>query len=120
MPTVNVDAFRLALKEFARAVGAGPHKKVLILLDGAGWHHARDLEIPDGIHFSFLPPYSPELQPVERLWPLVHEATANRPFKSLDELEDVVIDRCMKLSKEPQQLRGQTLFHWWQEIASNA
>jgi transposase len=45
----------------------------------------------------FLPAYSPELQPAERLWPLTNEPIANRCFESLDELEAVLFDRCRRL-----------------------
>ena len=51
--------------------------------------------MPEGIHLEFLPSHSPELQPTERLWPLANEAVANRRFESLDELEEVLIERCV-------------------------
>ncbi|MBD2543030.1 hypothetical protein H6G72_04010 [Planktothricoides sp. FACHB-1370] len=39
----------------------------MLAVDQAGWHRSQDLEIPVGLHLIFLPPYSPELQPAERL-----------------------------------------------------
>ena len=45
----------------------------------------------------FLPAYSPELQPAERLWPLTNEIIANQTPQSLDELEELLILRCQKL-----------------------
>jgi hypothetical protein len=89
MPTVNTGAFSLALSRFAEWVGgAGEGKKrVVLVLDRAGWHVAKDLKVPEGLHLEFLPARSPELQPAERLWPLVNERVANRPFENLDELE---------------------------------
>ena len=44
-------------------------------------------------HLVFLPPYSPEVQPAERLWPLSNEPLANRVFPSLNELEEVQAER---------------------------
>ena len=41
--------------------------------DNAGWHRSKKVIIPKGIEIEFLPPYSPELQPAERLWQLVDE-----------------------------------------------
>ena len=61
----------------------------------------------------FLPAYSPELQPAERLWPLVNEPIANRSFESLDELEAVLFDRCRRLLQQQELIRGLTFFHWW-------
>ena len=60
LPTVSMIAFALALAEFARAVGAGPGKQVIVVLDGAGWHVSAQLHVPAGVHLHFLPPYSPD------------------------------------------------------------
>ena len=53
------------------------------------------------------------LQPVERVWPLVNEAVANRYFHDLEEMMEVVAERCRVLAKDPETLRRHTLFHWW-------
>ena len=71
------------------------------------------LAVPEGIHLVFLPAYSPELQPAERLWPLVDEPIANRAFAALDTLETVLVERCRTLEAEPQRLKAHTHFHWW-------
>lgn len=41
---------------------------VILVLDQAGWHLAKDLQVPSNITLLHLPPYSPELNPIERLW----------------------------------------------------
>lgn len=74
LPTVSLAALTLALREFAHAVGPGQGKQVLLVLDRAGWHVSPQVQVPAGIHVHFLPPYSPELQPAERLWPFTNEA----------------------------------------------
>jgi hypothetical protein len=73
---------------------------VLVVLDGAGWHVAKDLKVPEGLHLEefLLPARSPELQPAERLWSLVNEGVANRSFEDLDELERALVERCLWLS----------------------
>ena len=58
---------------------------VLLAVDQAGWHTSSNLKLPLGLHLIFLPSYSPELQPAERLWTLVDEPIANRSFETLDE-----------------------------------
>jgi len=103
----------LSLRLFTEEVGAGPGNHVVLVLDGAGWHKSKDLEVPEGIHLLFLPPNSPELQPAERLWPLLNEVVANRAFESLDELEDVLVDRCNELDKQPEVIKGLANYHWW-------
>jgi hypothetical protein len=113
LPTVNVDAFSIALAAFAQEVGAGPDNPVVLVLDGAGWHRSDQLCVPQGLHLLFLPPYSPELQPCERLWPLTNEPLANRCFATLDELEDIQAQRCRWLQAQPTCVRSHTCFHWW-------
>jgi DDE superfamily endonuclease len=117
LPTVSIVAFNLALAEFAQAVGAGSDKQILLVLDGAGWHVSPQVQVPVGLHLYFLPPYSPELQPAERLWPLTNEPMANRHFRDLDELQDVQIQRCLNLQTMPRIIRAHTNFHWWPQIA---
>ena len=75
--TVDTDLFSAVLAAFARAVGAGEDKLIVLVLDNAGWHVSDGLAVPDGVVLEFLPPYTPELQPAERLWPLTNEAVAN-------------------------------------------
>ena len=113
LPTVSVAAFTLALTAFAQAVGAGPGKQVLVVLDGAGWHVAKDLEVPQGVELMFLPPYSPQIQPAERLWPLTNEPIVNEYFETLDELDEVLAERCRILADDQDQIRAHTLFEWW-------
>lgn len=117
LPTVSVAAFTLALAEFAQAVGAGHNKPILLVLDRAGWHVSPQVQRPVGVHLHFLPPYAPELQPAERLWPLTNEALANRHFQSLDELQAVQEQRCLRLQTMPKVIRAHTHFHWWPHTA---
>ncbi len=115
LPTVSVEAFQLALEEFAKAVGAGPDHQVLLVLDGAGWHTSKKLRLPDGLHLLFLPAYSPELQPAERLWPLLREAVANRTVENLDQLEARLTHRVKSLMRRPDHIARLTAFHWWRD-----
>ena len=113
MPTVNVEVFSLALSAFAKEVGAGANKHLLLVLDQAGWHKSPRLVVPEGLHLLFQPSHSPEVQPAEGLWPLSNEPLANRVFSSLDELEQVQADRCRWLQTHPEIIRGRTHYHWW-------
>src|SRR5262249_4429011 len=113
LPTVSAAALAAALAEFARDEGIGPARRVVLAVDGAGWHLAPGLTVPEGIHLACLPAYSPELQPAEPPWPLVDEAVANRAFPDLAALEEVLADRCRTLRDAPATIQAQTLFHWW-------
>lgn len=113
LPSANTEIFSIALAHFAQVVGAGLHRRIILVLDRAGWHKSGEVLVPEGIHLVFLPPYSPELQPCERLWPLTNEAIANRRFATLDKLQEVQAERCVILADEPLRLRQHTLFSWW-------
>ena len=71
------------------------------------------LAVPEGLRLVHLPAYSPELQPAERLWPLVDEPVANQHFKTLADLAAVVGERCRHLYAATEAIKAQTGFHWW-------
>src|SRR5919199_1482737 len=66
LPEVSTVAMDVFLAELARAVPAGTH--AALVLDGAGWHVSEELSVPANLTLIPLPPYSPELNPVERVW----------------------------------------------------
>ncbi len=117
LPTVNTGLFSMALREFAKEMGAGKDKRVLLVVDKAGWHTGGEVEIPEGIRLEFLPSGSPELQPAERLWPLTNEAVANRLFEHIGELEEALVERCLQLLEQPGIIRDLTHYHWWPRAA---
>lgn len=66
-----------------------PEERLLMILDGAGWHRESCLNIPANMRLVSLPPYSPELHPVEHIWDEVREQYfGNLVFDSPDALED--------------------------------
>lgn len=67
MPAVNTEAMNDHLKEISTQVADGAH--AILVLDGAGWHQpGGKLLVPDNISLLSLPPYAPELNPVENVW----------------------------------------------------
>jgi transposase len=113
LPTVSTEAMTLALAAFARDEAIDDQHRAVLVVDRAGWHVALDLTVPAGIDLVFLPAASPELQPAERLWPLVDEPVVNRAFADLDALEAVLVARCRSLEADPARLKAHTRFHWW-------
>lgn len=103
----------LVLAEFARLAGASASKQIVLVLDNAGWHTSADLVVPEGLHLVFLPSHTPELQPAERLWPLVRESLANSSFANLDALEARLVERCQKLAPQRDVIHKLTHYHWW-------
>ena len=66
LPDANRVAMQAFLDAFAKTIANGEH--VALVLDGAGWHSSKALRVPASITLVPLPPYSPELNPVERVW----------------------------------------------------
>ncbi len=66
MPYADTEAMNLHLKEIGRTVAPTAH--AVLVLDGAGWHTSAALEVPANITLLRLPPYAPELNPVENVW----------------------------------------------------
>jgi transposase len=85
---------------------------VLLVEDNAGWHRSKKAKIPDGISGEFLPAYSPELQPAERLWTLVDEPLVNEYFETIEELEEVLALRCNVLREMKAEIKNLTHYHW--------
>ncbi len=98
-------------------MGAGEDKRILLVLDQAGWHTSGEVAVPEGIHLEFLPTGSPELQPAERLWPLTNETMANRLFEEISEVEEALVERCVELLDQAGTISDLTNYHWWPQSA---
>ena len=115
LPKVNITLFKKVLDDFACEFKISKNNQVILILDQAGWHISKNIlnNLPEGLHLEFLPAYSPELQPAERLWPILDEPIANRSFENLDELEELIYHRCRSILSQPKLVKGLTNYHWW-------
>jgi len=103
----------LALADFARAERVGKRTQVVVVVDRAAWHTTPQLIVPRGMHLLPLPAATPELQPAERLWPLLNEGVANRSFPTIGILERALARRCRQLIAQRALIRNLTCYHWW-------
>ena len=86
MPELNAGVLNLFLEQLSGALPAGVH--AVLIWDGAGYHTSKDLKVPSNISLILLPPYSPELNPVENLWHYLRaHHWSNRAYQDYDELE---------------------------------
>jgi len=85
-------------------------KRLVLILDNARYHHARMLQPWLNQHrkvltLMFLPPYSPELNPIERVWKLTRRlATHNRHFPALSDVVEAVQERFRLWARPNRQL----------------
>jgi transposase len=87
LPSLNTESFQLFVDTFAQAF---PDSLNLLLLDNSGIHKARRLMIPANVRLVFLPPYCPELNPIERLWRDLKDELAWQQFISVEAQQDHV------------------------------
>jgi len=84
---------------------------IILQLDRAAWHRAKNLQVPENIRLLPQPPYAPEVMPVEHVWDDIREKHFdNRIFKSLDAVEDSLCEALRELMAQPERLRSMTLF----------
>lgn len=96
MPIINTEGLNKFLEEFKKYIG---ERKVILIMDNASFHKSKGLTIPDGIEIEYLPPYSPELNPVERVFQDIKKHFKNKIFESLDKLEEKLFDVINSLSE---------------------
>lgn len=118
LPVVNAHAMSLFLSEVSQR---HPNEFILMVMDKAGWHQARDLKVPKNMRITFLPPYSPELNPAEHLWEEIREKWfPNKVFKSLDAVESVLVDALDSLEQSPEKVASITGFDWINSLSLKA
>jgi len=100
-PIINSEMINVFLSQFIAQVSQDVH--VLLLWDRAGFHTSKKLRVPANVTIVPLPPYSPELNPVENLWHYLRSHYwANRTYADYDGLRHAAVDAWQKaaLNKE--------------------
>jgi len=85
LPKCNTDCFQLYLDEFSKL---NPNEFKILILDNGAFHKAGQLKIPHNIGLLFIPPYSPELNPAEKMWRHFKDQIATEVFKTIENLSD--------------------------------
>ena len=102
-PQVNTGTMNVFLKMLGQELGPLDH--AVLIMDQAGWHKSRALLLPENISVLLLPPYSPELNPVERLWAYLRgHYLSNRVFEDYKHLLDAGAQAWQRLT--PERLRS--------------
>lgn len=110
LPHVNTNCMQVFLDELAQR---RPDEHIVMVLDGAGWHCSKALRVPTNMRLLPLPPYAPELNPVEHLWDELREKCFhNRMFDSLDGLEDHLVASLRLIEQAKQQVRSIVAWPW--------
>jgi transposase len=117
LPGVNKASSAAFLQEIAKA---DPESIHVIIQDQAGFHLKESEEsLPENVRLLPLPPYSPELNPVERMGDLMKDATGNRAFESLEAMEQALEAELKPFWTDPQRVRD-LVGHGWIRVQVNA
>lgn len=110
LPSVNSACMQVFIEELAARY---PGERIVMILDGAGWHRSAELKLPVNLRLVWLPPYSPELNPVEHIWDDLREKYFyNRVFASLDALEDHLLAALQTYEQDHSRVHSITAWNW--------
>ena len=112
MPAVNTEAMSIHLQEISSQVAPGA--QAVLILDGAGWHQrGGDLVVPENITLLSLPPYAPELNPMENVWDYLR---GNKLCALVWDSYDAIVEACQKawrfLVDDPGRIRSIGTREW--------
>jgi putative transposase len=96
LPYANKECMNLFLTELSKEY---PNDVILLVCDKASWHTSILQEIPLNIKMFFLPPATPEMNPIEQIWKEIRKSFKNEVFKTLDKVLDRLCDAISKLSE---------------------
>jgi transposase len=98
-PLVSTGTMSVFLKMLSDDLGR--NDEAVLIMDQAGWHKSKDLVVPENVTILYLPPYSPELNPVERLWAYMRgHFLSNRAYDDYQHLLDAGAEAWQKLTPE--------------------
>ena len=111
LPFANADAMQRHLDEISRCIAPGAH--AVIVLDGAGWHGAAKLVIPDNVSLLPLPPYSPELNSAENIWQYLRQNQLSlRVWETYDDIVETCCQAWNKLITQPSRITSIAARQW--------
>ncbi len=107
----NTGEMNRHLADISAAVPTGRH--AVLVLDGAGWHRSNDLEIPANISLLRLPPYSPELNPMENVFAFLKgNFLANQVFATVDDVRSAIANAWYSFLADPDRIKSITNRAW--------
>jgi putative transposase len=110
LPHLNGRCMQLFIDELAARYR---NERIIMILDGAGWHKSSEIRLPDNLRLLSLPPYAPELNPVEHIWDDLREKHFhNRVFDSLDALENHLVTALLAYENNAQYVASITGWQW--------
>ncbi len=112
-PKCNTDAMQVQMDEISEAVLPGNH--AVVLADGAGWHVTKNLKLPKNVSLMIIPPYCPELNPMENIWQFIRQNyLSNQVYENTDEIVEACCYGWNSLTAEVGKIASITTRIWAQ------
>ncbi|RJE78178.1 hypothetical protein CWB96_21915 [Pseudoalteromonas citrea] len=110
-PCVNKEAMTLHMEQISKATELGRH--AVVIMDGAGWHTFDTVQPFNNVTLIKLPPYSPELNPIEQVWSWLRQhCLSNRTFKGYEDIVEQVSKAWNKFISVPERVRKMCSRDW--------
>ena len=104
-PYLNTDLVNAFFREFEKEVAPDVH--VIIIWDQAGFHTSKKLKVPKNVTIVPLPPYLPQLNPIEKLWQYLRKHYwSNRVYADYDALRIAAIDAWQKTCLDKEKVKS--------------
>ena len=98
LPKCNTECMNIFLRELSAAY---PNDYILLPMDKAAWHTSKTLEIPDNIRLFYIPPRTPEMNPIEQIWKEIRKlGFKNKLFNTLEKVVQQLCDTCNSLTND--------------------
>ena len=86
MPYCNTDCMNVFLAHLSESY---KEDQIVLVCDGAAWHKSKGLIVPQNVHLIFIPPYTPEMNPIEQIWKEIRKlGFRNEVFQTLNKVVD--------------------------------
>lgn len=96
-PFINNEIFETYLREFSKV---RPRELKLLIMDNASFHTTKNIELPNNIKLINIPPYTPELNPAEKVWEWMKDQTAMKIYPTIEDLQEKIDEMVEKLDAD--------------------
>ncbi len=98
LPYCNTECMKVFLRQLSNKY---KEDYIILVCDGAVWHKSKNLDVPDNIKIMFIPPYTPEMNPIEQIWKQIRTmGFKNQIFQTLDKVIDRLCEIICELTKD--------------------
>lgn len=112
LPRCDTICMNVFMRELSKTYA---EDQIVLVCDSAGWHKSKGLEIPDNIRILHIPPYTPEMNPIEQIWKQLRSmGFRNETFKTLEHVVDRLCETICRLTNET--VRSITARQWILDI----